>query len=108
MAKAAAEAEVAVEGVETGEEVEVAVAVMGGTKVGAEVDRWVEVVVVVEVPLVAAAVDVAGVTLVSGKRTFAPFMILASRRKGTGWSPGSTPPKTTRPSTLFVRFSNLT
>ena len=87
--------------------VAVAVAILGGAKVAVEVGRWVEVAVV-EDPHVVALVDVVGATLVSGKRAFERLMILGSRRKGTGWSPGSTLPKTTHPNSLFVRFSNPT
>ena len=117
MVKAEAEAEaVVVEEAGTGGEGEVAVlegamavaeVVVVGVKVAVEVDRWVEVAVV-EAPFVGGPVDVAGATSVSGRRAFGRFTILGSKKKGTGWSPGSRLPPTTTPSFLFVRFSNLT
>jgi len=85
MVKAEVEAEVVAVavGIEGEGEVAVAAAVLGGPKVAVEVDRWVEVVAV-EAPHVEVLVDVAGVTLASGRRTFERFMILGSRKKGTG------------------------
>lgn len=94
-----------------GIEVEVEVGEIGGgvevaglevATVAAEVVQWVEAV-----PLVAVLVDVAGVTSASGSKTSKRFTLLSSRKKGTGWSPGSRLPKTTPPNTLFVCFSNL-
>jgi len=100
MFKAEAEVEVVVvEGAETGGGEE-AVGLVG-VKVAVEV-------AVVEAPSVVAPVDVAGVTSVSGRKTFEQFTILGSRRKGTGWLPGSTLSPTTRPNTLFVCLSNPT
>lgn len=79
------------------------VAVLEAATAVVEVVQWGEV----EVEEVPPVVDVAGATSVSGRRTSERFTLLSSRRKRTGWSPGSRPSKTTLPSSLFVRPSDL-
>lgn len=78
---------------------------VGEIEGGGEVPFLEAVTVAVEV--VPPVVDVAGVTLVSGRRTSERFTLPSSRRKRTRWSPGSRPSKTTLPSSLFVCPFNL-
>jgi len=92
---------------EEGEEVEETggggeVAVLEAVTAAVEVAQWVEVV-----PPAVALVGAAGVTSVSGRRTSKQFILLDSRRKGTGWSRGSRLTKTTHLNSLSVRFFNL-